>query len=324
MKNTKGLAVEHLARTIIMISLVIVVLFIIKDPAEAALKSLFSSNLESSLKEFVGEIDNLQVRSKQIFLPLDKNTAIIGFSSKTKEFRCFGCGLDTKDVTSYINKPDSEQCKDRACICLCYSLKLPDTRGKYSYEMKCERMSCEVLKKDLFDVIEHKNYLEKLEKQGQTDYSKLKNARWEGGFLFEKHSRGDFVSNGLPQKQEPKFTVVVIQENTVDDVYVAVCPGEECTYSFKFQSTQIQLPSNICQIMYDCYNKENNNYLQDVRRVTYISGPENFCRYNRPATRQYTKEDCEKIQACTNSKLQTSIPSKCTDKGDFYELTFLP
>lgn len=324
-KDRKSLAVENLVRTLFTVIALVAVAFIIKPYAAEAFNSLFEGNLEQTFNSLVQEINNLNVKSKLVFINLDPNTAIVGFSSNAKEFRCFGCGSDTKDMTSYFVKPDDDACKNSACACLCpKGLVLHDLRGNPPFEMKCDKPICKPLKKDLFDVIEHK---ENKEQQGQTGYSKLKNTKWTGGFLYDRNSRGDFISNGLPQMQSGRFTVVVTQDNTEKGTYIAVCPNNECTYSLQTQTTAgqgVELPSNICQIMYDCFKKENTGYQKNIQIFPDDFGQlENYCKYNRPITRQYTKEDCEKVQACVKSK-GISSQSKCEDKGGFFQLSFLP
>lgn len=314
------MAVEHLVRTLLAIALVIIAISIVKKPAEAAFKSVFGGNLEDSFKEFVAEANNFQAKSKQVFVKLEKNTAIIGFSSTAKEFKCFGCGIETTDITSSIAKPENEQCKNKPCVCLCKSGLKFNKRSNSQYEMRCDRLSCETLKKDLFEIIGHEKYIEELQRREQIDYSALKNAKWEGGFLFERHSREDFISNGLPQKQGAIFTVFITQESTNQGIYVAVCPSEECSYSLKLEQKTQNLPADICQIMYACFKKENTGYQKDIPPL--FGGPK--CRYNWPVTGQRNKEDCEKVQACANSKLAGPIPSKCEDYGGYYQLTFLP
>ncbi len=324
--NKKGVAlpVEFLLRLLIVIFLVIVIFNIGKDVGRYVFQNFFGTGLDEHFNEFVNELNKIgiiNVPSRHVFMVLDQNTAIIGFSTSSERFSCFACGSGTgTDITSFFYKPDNQECKGKSCVCLCSNgLQMSDSSP---YQMKCDKMRCASLNKDLAESVELKGYIEKLEKEQQVSYRDLKNAKWTGGFLFERNSKANFIPNGLPQPSSSRFTVYVTKESTEDNAYLGVCPDVECKYTFKTtpkDTTQAkELPPDICIIMSDCFKKEHTGYQKDIDRV-----PNDRCSpYQSPEIRQYTKEDCEKVQQCVISKGITN-PSKCIDKGSFFVLSFV-
>lgn len=305
--SKKGLGVETFLRFAVAIVALIFFFNIGKPVAEA----FFGSNLEQPFNELAKQINNINVPSKQVQITLEPNTAVIGFSLNANSFKCIGCGSGSAtDVTSYFTKPHAKECESKACICLCKkSFKID--KSKSPYEMKCDRMQCISLNKNLVNAIELKQYVEELEKREPGEYSFLKNAKWVGGFLFERHSRGDFVSNALVQGQGNKFVAYVKKENINNVEYLAICPSPQCTTSVQEEKN---IPPNICQIMYQCIDDNK------LRRVPPDEFRNVYCTYTRPATRQRSLDDCEKVRKCTREK--TNTPSSCVQAGLFYELTF--
>lgn len=316
-KNRKGVTipVEGLVRIIIMISLVIIVFSIGKEIGKYVLKYFFGTDLEGNFNNFADDLNKLSAmesQSRQVFITLDQNTAIIGFSRHSDAFRCFACGSGTNtDITSFFNKPDAQECKDKPCVCLCPT-PLQIDLSKSPYEMKCDKIKCKSLNENLAETINLKQYIQELGKEWQQQFSFLSNAKWTGGFLFERQSRGDFISNGLPQKPGSRFTVYVNKERVENNNYIIVCPGAECESSFKQQQG---IPSNICQIMYSCFDSEK------VNRIPKF--PDSYCRYDRPRTRQLDKADCEKVKSCLIGK--AALTAKCEpidpDPDSMYELS---
>lgn len=315
-KGRKGveLPVEFLVRVLFMIFLVIVVFTIGKEAGKYVFASLFGTDLEKNFNEFVDELNKpfaADVPSRQAFITLDSNTAIIGFSTAAESFRCFGCG--SSDITSYFDKPNNNECNGKSCVCLCpKSLQIGQSAP---YKMQCDKIKCRSLNKDLAEVVELKNYIEKLEKENNVEYSFLKNAKWTGGFLFEIHFRTTFVSNGLPRPLGRRFSVYVNKGGTEGNFFLTVCPGPDCKYALK-EEQKIEVPPEICQIMYGCFES------QGIPKVL----PENYCKLvaKRPITRMHNTADCEKVKICVQQNPKVKTQGKCSLVGGFYELSFLP
>lgn len=318
-KRRKGVAlpVEFFVRVLLMIFLVIVVFNIGKEAGKYIFSGFFGTDLEKNFMEFADELNKpftADVPSRQAFITLDSNTAIVGFSTSADSFRCFGCGSESSDITSFFDKPNANECSGKSCVCLCPK-PLQIDKGKKPYEMKCDKIKCIPINKDIAETVELKNYIDKIEKETQAEYRYLKNAKWTGGFLFERHSRGDFVSNGLPQPQGRRFSVYVNKEGTGDKFFLSICPGIDCKYTIK-EEQKIEVPPEICQIMYSCFQ------LQRIPTVL----PESYCNLaaKRPVTRMHSQEDCEKVKSCVQQNPKIKTQGRCQSSGSFYELSFLP
>ena len=311
-KGKKGvsLPVEFLVRVLIMIFLVIVVFNIGKTVGKSLFSGFFGNDLEKNFDEFANELNKpftVDVPSRQAFITLDTNTAIIGFST-SKSFECLSCGSGSLGTTSVFEKPNIEECNGKSCVCLCP--KALQMTGSNPYKMKCDKIKCKSLNKGLAESIELKNYIEKAEREQQRDYSFLKNAKWNGGFLFERHSRGTFTSNGLPQPLGRRFTVYINKAGTEDKFYLAVCPGPECKYSFE-KPKEETIPE-ICNIVNECFDS------LKIRKAI-----DNFCvPGQREAERAISKEDCEKVRECVQANPKIQKQGNCKPVAAFYELSF--
>lgn len=312
-KGKKGvsLPVEFLVRVLIMIFLVIVVFNVGKTVGKSLFSGFFGNDLEKNFDEFVDELNkpfSIDVPSRQAFITLDTNTAIVGFSSSSNNFKCFNCGSGNSraPLTSEFEKPAINECRGKSCVCLCpKGLQITDSNP---YKMKCDKMKCRTINKELAESVELKNYIEKIEREQQTDFSFLKNAKWTGGFLFERHSRNTFTSNGLPQPPGRRFTVYVNKDGTEDKFYITLCPGPDCKYSFE-QPQKSGVPEEICQLINKCIEKEN--------AVRTTIGYKCFPNYPKKTLR--SNEDCEKVLACVRTDIKSQTLGKCVD----IDLTFL-
>lgn len=313
-KGKKGvtLPVEFLVRILFMIFLVLVVFTIGKEAGKYIFAGFFGTDLEKNFNEFVDEMNKpfeANVPSRQAFINLDSNTAIIGFSTTADGFRCIGCG--SSDITSYFEKPNNNECNSKSCVCLCpKSLQIGQLTP---YKMQCDKIKCRSLNKDLAEMVELKDYIEKVEKENSVEYSFLRNAKWSGGFLFERHFRATFVSNGLPQPLSNRFSVYV---NKGEGNLLIICPGPDCKYSLKIEQ-KMGVPPEICNIMDDCFTS--------LGMQTQKAPPYNYCKPGiRPVTRTHSKEACEKIMGCVQQNPKIKTQGKCSLMGGFYELSFLP
>ncbi|MBI2654704.1 hypothetical protein HYX02_07925 [Candidatus Woesearchaeota archaeon] len=328
-KNKSGIILEALLRLIISVIVIVFVFNLGRNIAAAVL----GTNLEENFHKFVNEMENLDVDSKQTLVFLKKDSSIIGFSQNAQDFRCYGCGsAQSMDIISYFKKPENEECgksnDKNACICLCVK-PLQVDKAKQPYEMKCERILCRSLRSnlDIIDNVELKSHLDKLEKRDNVDYSKLKSAKWVGGFLYEKHNRGDLVSNGLPQPVAYRFTVNLERKNIGDKTYIAVCPSSGCIESYKpSQQPQLQkTPPDVCRVMQDCTKSLGIRTPSQAFGIGRSQEYDSYCNIaaNRPVTKYITKEDCEKVRECVNKIISLGQTQCLTPKGEWPELRFI-
>ena len=220
MITKKGLIVEALMRVIIAVVLVVIAFNIGKKVAEAAFGG---SNLQEPFNKFVQEINKVE-GSKEAFIILETNTAIIGFS-KDKDYQCYGCGACPKEKleTQFKHHPNAE-CKDSACVCLCLK-GLPKIKGEQQVlDISCENLQCKKLNSDIYPKIELGDLVYK--KYG-SNFNRL--SSWQGGFLYARDVGEVSASiSGLPKNSERKMTVFLEKKNVGGNTYVAVCPVAPC------------------------------------------------------------------------------------------------
>lgn len=325
-KNKKGISfgIDAFSRLIIMI---VAFWFVFEFGGKVWAAAFGGSNIQEEFNKFVAQVNELNVRSRQAFVVLDKNTAIVGFSKNADSFKCLSCGSLRTEITSYFKKPDNKECKEqnenKACICLCKKSIIID-KSTQPYGMKCDEPLCKTLKKDLIDSVELKDYIEELEKNGQS-YPFLKNSRWSGGFLYEKQSGIDFILNGLPKQQGNRFTVFIQQDVIDGKEYVAVCPHTKCIDSFK-PSEQINIPPSICQVMYQCIDSLKIPRVPPDNMPDAYGNKNKYCvpivESNRLATRYFTEEECRKSNECVNRVL--NIVGECifNEEDGVYVLSY--
>ncbi len=308
LKGRKGIMVYAL---MLMIITVVLLFSFFKLGARVAEAIGFgTSKLEPEFDRLAKELNSLNAKSRQEFMFLEPNTAIIGFSRDADSFKCISCGSESY-IISYFNKPKVKECGDsndkKSCICLCKT----QLQVAKSGEMKCDDIVCKTLKKDLINSVELKDYILEFEKNTRDNYDFLKKAKWEGGFLYE---RKDYFTNGLPWYQGNKFTVFLQQDNIDGNDYVAVCPDSGCIDKFKPVS-QPKIPPNICEVMYQCIDS------QKIKRVPPDEQGNVYCDYgnNIIATKYITQKNCEDAKNCVDSKL--NLIGECK-KLDFYELSY--
>ena len=314
--NKKGMFIfDTFVETIIVVVLLIFVFNIGKRVAEAAgFGQNNLANLEEEFNKFVKNIDNVQVGPEsQIFVNLYPNTAIIGFSKNADSFKCIACGSSTsKDIISFFNKPQNKECKEGSCICLCpHSIQI-DTSKEPPLEMKCENMICKPLKDDLAESIELSKYFEQFERTEPLRYSNIKYARWAGGFLFERHSRSNFISNGLPPQQNTR-SVIFAQKKNDNGVYTVICPVSNCN-SMYIQNKEPKVPPNTCRIIIDCTKKQT----ATKKQSTIIVGNYDYCNLvaHRITLKYFDEDDCKTVMECVKKQINFDAECKNVD-GDY-------
>src|SRR3989338_4299878 len=98
-KGKKSLMVETLSRIIIMVFLVFVAFYIGKKIVGA----FSGSDAPKYLEIFAEEMNSLEAGvSKQSFLVMESEMAVVGFSKKSAEFRCYGCFQDRETFSDRL------------------------------------------------------------------------------------------------------------------------------------------------------------------------------------------------------------------------------
>lgn len=301
---------EAFARILLMVIAIWAVFNIGKMIARAA--GVGASDIEEEFNRFVREINELKVGdAAQVFVTLDPNTAIIGFSKDAKSYKCFNCGTQKKDISTFLKKPDNEQCNNKACICLCRSPLIIDKTVLITpYEMRCEKIKCQTLNEneDLAGTTELRKHFEELDRREPQKYTALMDARWESGFLLERHSRNDFVSNGLPSPQLRRLTIFIQKEQRGNTIFTTVCPGFECESQTK-STTETIFPGGGCGILREC-SKGIRLFVDDCNDQA-----------GRIRLRYIEQQNCEKVKSCVVEKTQY-LGWKCTDDGFAFTLSY--
>lgn len=312
-KKKRALVLDALARIVVMVIAVLLVFNIGKKIAESA--GIGVSDIQEQFNKFVDEVNNLEVGDvNHVFVNLDMNTAIVGFSKNTDAYRCYSCGTPRDGLSTVFKKPNNEQCKNKACICLCRGLLTIDKTLGQPYTMQCDSMVCKTLKQDLAGYTELARYFENLEKIEPQKYDKLKQSKWEGGFFLERHSRNDFVSNALPSPQLRRFTVFLDKEQRGEAIFTTVCPGFDCPSKY-LPDKQSGVPSDFCIEIKRCITTDMNMPRQLGNNQLLF---ELECKQNKASF--YEENDCNTVKTCISSSLNTI--GACNKAGVYYALTF--
>lgn len=214
--------VEALMRAVIMAVLAYIVIFEIGKPAAEAVFG--GSNIIEPFNKLVNEINKQELGTKQIFITLEPNTAIIGFS-KDKDYQCYGCGGAPKDkLEAQFKHPSDPECKDSACVCICLR-GLPKIRGNLPVlEITCDKIQCKKLNFDIYPKVELGDLI--IKKYGSS-YSRL--SSWQDGFLYARDvGEIDAAISGLPKNYERKITLFIEKKKVNQEIYVGVCPALPC------------------------------------------------------------------------------------------------
>ena len=317
-KRKKAIVFEAFARILLMIIAIWVVFNVGKLIAQAA--GIGRSNIGEEFDRLVNQINELKAGDvNHIFVTLDSNTAMVGFSKSSTRYECYNCGTEKNGLTSFFKKPDKAECNGKACICLCNNWLSKDT-PEYSisnipYELKCDGMKCLELKEgqDLAGVTELKLYFEEISKTEPQKYDKLMSARWEGGFMLERHSRGDFVTNALPSSNLRRFTVFIDKEQRGDIIFTTVCPGFDCSSKYKSENIGV---SDICSLISKCVRPGMN-----LPKIVTTGEPmlSSECPRQYKASFYY-ENDCNEVKNCVSKDTNSNI--NCNKAGIYYILTF--
>lgn len=317
-RKKKAILFEAFARILVMIFAIWVVFTIGKKIAEAA--GIGTSDIGEEFNKFVKEINELKVGdANPFFVILDTDTAIVAFGKASSAYECYDCGTEKGGLSYFFKKPETEQCNNKACICLCRnSLKTFDSKAPYS--ITCDKMSCTALNEnqDLAGSVELKKYFEDLEKRDPGKHTGFMNARWKGGFLLERHSRS-FSFNALPSQQFRRFTIFVDKSQKGNIVYTTVCPGFDCTS--QSPSEIVQQPQGLlkgCEIMRECV-AETKVYLE---RDRYGDSILRECRSPDKVKATFeTESDCNEVNKCMFNKININGQCEKNNRNN-YVLSF--
>lgn len=219
-EHKKGIIVEVLMRVIVAAVVLWAVFNIGKDVAEA----FFGGNAATqSFENFVDEINNMDLQSKQTIIYLDPGTAIIGFGRNKQEFRCYGCDQEkySESLVHYsVKKPSNEQCNDKSCVCICMNGLSKSLYSGDESVISCKLFSCKTLKNDIpMKISLEKALRDKGMSRGVYPY-------WDNGFFFV---RVKDMENGMIQKDDAgKVTLFIEKKQISNDIFAAACPSLPC------------------------------------------------------------------------------------------------
>jgi hypothetical protein len=149
---------------------------------------------------------------------------VFGFS-KTGNFECYGCGnLEKGKLSSFFTRPQNEECKDSACICLCTSPSVPSDPTKSStepQEIKCKKATCRKTNYEISSGYEVKRFFKSI--------SASDTASWKNGFVYARDIGDNTVPiTGMPRNKERTFSLFLERETANGINYIGVCPVKPC------------------------------------------------------------------------------------------------
>ena len=195
-------AVEISIKAVVRLIIAVAVLFLIVFPACNKLRSYFFGADTGSFEAFVEGINEMSSeRADSFVLRLNEKSAVIGFGKGANRYECFNCyvGIANPRPTIVVNRPDSPECADGACVCLCdKSFKLEGENPKIG---QCGELLCKKIDPDIVSKTIIKKYSGILGIGGGTEH-------WNNGFLFVNGVSG---ANGLKLYNE-KATLLYVEK----------------------------------------------------------------------------------------------------------------
>lgn len=224
-KFKKGMIIEALMRTIIAVVLILIVLNIGKNVADAMFGG---SNSLKSLENLANKLNSNELQegfSREELISLDRGTALIGFS-RGWDYECYGCGRKSSDqLESRFKRPSDHECQNSACICLCLK-GLPQNRGSEQdvLDITCSRLVCKKINENIVPKID----------LGEKPY-RAANGRplrhsisWQGGFLYARDAGLDGSISGLLRNSQSTIQVIIEKKSVSGITFVGVCPSLPC------------------------------------------------------------------------------------------------
>lgn len=222
-KSKKSIMIESLSRIIIMVILVFLAFYIGKKIVGA----FSGSDAPKNLQTFADEMNSLKSgESKEAFLTLDSEMAVIGFIKTSAEFRCYGCFQDRETFSDRllyyaIEKPTNYECKDKACACLCLKgFSAEEITESESRKIFCQKYYCRPIEFDIAPEISLEGPI-RLRKITMANYP-----YWQNGFMFVRANDPDTPSNGMnPTNNERKQIACISGKNMNGNFYVGAYPA---------------------------------------------------------------------------------------------------
>lgn len=218
--NNRAIAYEFLLRIILAILFVGGAIYIGSSIGKSFFR-LTGSGLDSFI-DFAYDVTNLENgQYKDISVDFDKGTAIIGFSKDAKQFECHKCLSTNVDPesefpTAFFKKPQNEECKDSACICLCRKGLADDDVAEGVKSFSCEHLICRALN--------NLNIIDEYSAAGML--SDFINPYWKGGFVYGRNMGIELSNLASNYAKNTPRTIHLRAENYMN--FISVCQEEKC------------------------------------------------------------------------------------------------
>lgn len=208
------------------IILTLILVFLVFKIGETIAYTFGGSNAPKELENFLKEIEALpEGETKESFIMLDPDMALIGFSKNADEFRCYGCFQDRETFSERLlyysrKKPIASECKEKACVCLCLEGFGSVDAVDGSKSLICKKTFCRTLTQDIAPKISLEGPI-RLRKITMLNYP-----YWQNGVFFVRSSNAEFPSNGMnPSNRENKQLVCIGKKKLNNEVYVGAYPA---------------------------------------------------------------------------------------------------
>jgi hypothetical protein len=180
-----------------------------------------------SSEKLANQLNSLSLgEAPQVLLTLDKESAIVGFSKNTADFRCVGCPKELRTggnrYAYTIQKPAVPECTAKPCVCFCSrptSAGIENTQTIELYKLTCKSFTCTSLSTDIpsFTSLEKAFPAATL---GEREYP-----YWQNGFFF---ARSDSISNGVRMNSQQQITAYLESNALGKDTFSNACPRLPC------------------------------------------------------------------------------------------------
>ena len=222
LKNKKSEGTTLIPAALVRIVVSVLIILLIIFPFLDKLHDLIigsDKKYEESFKNFLDGVDRMNVGRAEFEIELKPKSAIVGFSRNADKFECFNCyeclncykGAEERP-TIIFNKPNNQECKDSACICLCsngFQLVEGSLEGKSTKFVQCPQPKCKNLdKQDIPSkmIVKYSagiNIVVTTVGQGAV--------YWKNGFLF---ANGVPWANGIYAKDEEERTQLIVEKRS--------------------------------------------------------------------------------------------------------------
>jgi hypothetical protein len=269
LKNKKSLVLESLVRLVVTIGVLLLIVF---PAGERVYTAFFGSDTKylQSFEEFVNNINDMRLERETFSIRLREESAIAGFSKNSDKFECYNCYVGVQDRPTIIfNKPKTQDCSGRACICLCkddFKLNNDILNGKTIKVAECEELTCKSLNKDIVENLPVKIYpgfkMFGFQILGGAEY-------WKNGFLFANGVTG---TNGLKlYNQESNNLIVEKRQN-----FIGICNPDMLKYNLD------ELKTDRCIVTEKELNKEKEKEVSVILESALKKVDEKVCSKTSP------------------------------------------